>query len=180
MNLIAMVQKGNRVASMVVVERMQHGDWEDVRNIYGEGIAMGDATFEAGVPEWKCWDESHMHDCRLIAREHDRVVGWAALSPLSDRCVYAGVAEVSVYVMASERDRGIGKVLLQALIDESERAGIWTLQASVFPENASSRALHRACGFREVGFRERIGKHEGVWRDTILLERRSNVVGVES
>lgn len=163
---------------MVDVEKMQDEEWEAVRAIYGEGIATGNATFETETPEWEDWDRSHLHDCRLIARERECIVGWAALSPVSGRCIYTGVAEVSVYVTSLMRGRGIGKALLQALIVESERGGIWTLQAGMFPENVASITLHRACGFREVGLRERIGKLEGVWRDTILMERRSKIVGI--
>jgi L-amino acid N-acyltransferase YncA len=163
-----------------VVEKMGDGDGEAVRSIYREGIATGHATFETDAPEWEAWNGSHLRDCRLVAKEKEegRVVGWAALSPVSGRCVYAGVAEVSVYVAASARDKGIGKALLRALIEESERHGIWTLQAGIFPENEASIALHRACGFREVGRRERIGQMNGAWRDVVLMERRSRTVGV--
>ena len=163
----------------VTVQKMQDKDWEAVRTIYREGIATGDATFETDAPEWDKWNKSHLRDGRLVAWEEDRIVGWAALSPVSSRRVYAGVAEVSVYVVASARGRGIGKALLRTLIEESERVGIWTLQGSIFPENVASIALHEACGFRKVGRRERIGQTHGVWRDTILMERRSKVVGIE-
>lgn len=163
----------------VTVQKMQDKDWEAVRTIYREGIATGDATFETDAPEWDKWNKSHLRDGRLVAWEEDRIVGWAALSPVSSRRVYAGVAEVSVYVVASARGRGIGKALLRTLIEESERVGIWTLQGSIFPENVASIALHEACGFRKVGRRERIGQMHGVWRDTILMERRSKVVGIE-
>lgn len=163
----------------ITVEKMQDEDWEAVQAIYQEGIATGNATFETDTPEWEEWNRSHLRDCRLIAREGDQVVGWAALTPVSSRCVYSGVAEVSIYVAASARGRNIGKALLQALVEESERAGIWTLQASIFPENVVSIALHKACGFREVGYRERIGQIDGGWRDTVLMERRSRIVGTE-
>ena len=161
----------------VTVEKMQAKDWEAVRAIYREGIATGDATFETDVPEWAEWDKRHRHDCRLVARAEGQVVGWAALSPVSSRCVYAGVAEVSIYVTASARSKGVGKALLQVLVTESERAGIWTLQGGIFPENGASIALHEACGFRQVGYRERLGQMRGLWRDVVLVERRSKVVG---
>jgi phosphinothricin acetyltransferase len=164
---------------MVDVEKMHHEDWGAVRIIYSEGIATGNATFETEVPEWEDWNRSHLHDCRLVAKDGSRVVGWAALTPVSSRCIYSGAAEVSVYVAISERGRGIGKALLRSLITESERTGIWTLQASMFPENIASIVLHKACGFREIGVRERIGRMRGVWRDTVLMERRSKVVGID-
>jgi len=163
----------------ITVKKMQDEDWEAVQAIYQDGFATGNATFETDTPEWEEWNRSHLRDCRLVAREGDQVVGWAALSPVSSRCVYSGVAEVSIYVAASARGRGIGRALLQALVVESERVGIWTLQGSIFPENVVSIALHKACGFREVGYRERIGQMNGVWRDTILMERRSKVVGIK-
>jgi L-amino acid N-acyltransferase YncA len=162
------------------VEKMLPEHWEGVRAVYLEGLATGDATFETEAPERERWDASHLRACRLVALgEGDRVAGWAALSPVSARQVYAGVAEVSVYVGAEFRGRGIGRALLEALVRESESEGIWTLQASIFPENVASVALHKSCGFREVGRRERVGKLEGRWRDTILLERRSRTVGVD-
>ncbi len=164
----------NPVAIMrFTIEEMKDGDWERVRSIYQEGIAGGNATFETRVPEWDEWDRTHLRDGRLVARADGRVVGWAALSPVSDRCAYSGVAEVSIYVATSARHAGIGKALLRALIEASERAGLWTLQGGIFPENEASLALHKACGFREVGVRERIGQLEGVWRDVVLMERRS-------
>ena len=153
--------------------------WEEVRAVYLEGLATGDATFETEAPEWARWDASHLPCCRLVALEGARVAGWAALSPVSARRAYAGVAEVSVYVGASFRGRGLGRALLSALVAESEANGIWTLQAGVFPENVASVALHRACGFREVGRRERVARGGGRWRDTLLLERRSQTVGVD-
>ena len=163
--------------SLVIIE-MSTGDWDDVRAIYEEGIATGHATFEERAPSWETWDGSHLATCRLVASEDGTLLGWAALSPVSGRCVYEGVAEISVYVSSAARRRGVGKTLLAALIAASETAGIWTLQAGVFPENIESIALHGACGFREVGRRERIGMMADVWRDTVLLERRSTVVGV--
>jgi L-amino acid N-acyltransferase YncA len=165
--------------------------WPAVREIYREGIATGNATFETEPPEWEKWDNAHRKDCRLVALEpfdedaeglltplnKALVLGFAALSPVSTRIVYAGVAEVSVYVTATARERGVGKTLLQALVQESERNGIWTLQAGIFPENVASIALHKSCGFHEVGFRLRIGKLGDAWRDVLLLERRSSKAG---
>jgi L-amino acid N-acyltransferase YncA len=147
--------------------------WPDVRRIYLEGIATGHATFETEAPDWPKWDSEHLPHSRLIATVAESIAGWAALSPVSRRSAYAGVAEVSVYVAAEHRGRGIGKALLRELISEAEQNGIWTLQANIFPENKSSIALHRACGFREVGRRKKIAQLNGVWRDTVLLERRS-------
>lgn len=157
---------------------MQDGDWNAVRQIYLEGIATGNATFEASAPEWPYWSESHPPEFRLVARDAGAILGWAALSRVSGRCVYAGVMEVSVYVAAEARSRGVGKSLLQALIERSESRGIWTLQAGIFPENAASIAIHKACGFREVGVRQKLGQLRGVWRDVLLLERRSPLIGV--
>ena len=160
---------------------MEADDWEQVRRIYLDGLATGQATFETTSPSWKTWDLSHLPFARLVAISPDnsRLKGWAALSPISGRWVYAGVAEVSIYVAGDSRGKGIGTALLEQLVAESEQKGIWTLQASVFPENHPSIALHQCCGFREVGIRERIGCLNGVWRDTVLLERRSKLVKFE-
>jgi len=164
--------------------------WPVVREIYREGILTGNSTFETEVPEWEKWDAAHRKDCRLVAVEPmseeilltylraARVLGWAALGQVSARRVYSGVAEVSVYVAARARGRGVGRVLLHRLVEESELHGIWTLQAGVFPENTASVALHKSCGFREVGVRRQIGKLDNVWRDVLLLERRSKKVGM--
>jgi phosphinothricin acetyltransferase len=151
-----------------------------VRAIYEEGIATGDATFEQDPPSSEAWDQSHLAACRLVAEQAGRVVGWAALSRVSDRCVYGGVAEVSVYVAAGARGQGIGRALLQALVEESERQGLWTLQAGVFPENLASVRIHERCGFRVVGRREKLGRMRDRWRDVLLLERRSAHVGVDA
>ena len=153
--------------------------WLAVRDIYLEGIDTGNATFETKAPTWKRWDTNHLPFARLVFIENDEVLGWAALSKVSQREVYAGVAEVSVYVSMKARGRGVGSALLTALIDHSEANGIWTLQAGIFPENTSSIKLHERHGFRQIGYRERIGKMNGVWRNTILLERRSTVVGAD-
>jgi phosphinothricin acetyltransferase len=152
-------------------------DWETVCAIYLEGLAGGHATFETAAPTWEEWNRAHLPAPRLVAVAASVVAGWAALSSVSARAVYAGVAEVSVYVAPARHGRGIGRALLETLVQESELNGIWTLQASIFPENSASISLHQACGFREVGRRQRIGKMKGVWRDTVLLERRSERVG---
>lgn len=156
----------------VTVTDMSRADWDAVRAIYAEGIKTGDATFETEAPRWDVWDAAHLAEHRLVARRDGSIVGWAAASPVSERCAYAGVAETSVYVGAHARGAGIGHRLLVDLIATTESAGIWTLQAGIFPENQASLRLHRACGFRVVGTRERIGQHFGRWRDVILLERR--------
>lgn len=160
------------------IDRLLPQDWEEVRRIYLEGIATGNATFETQAPDWDKWDKSHRPEPRLAAREGGRLLGWASLTPVSDRCVYGGVAEVSVYVGDDARGRGVGRALLEALVEESEAAGIWTLQAGIFPENEASVAVHKKCGFRVVGIRERLGQLFGSWRDVMLLERRSPRIGV--
>lgn len=160
------------------IQRMRPGDWEQVRTIYLEGIATGDATFEAEAPAWEQWDAGHLAEKRFVACTENNVIGCASLSPVSSRCVYEGVEEVSIYVSQSRRGQGVGAALLNAPIKESEEQGFWTLQASLFPENMASLALHRRHGFREIGKRERIGKMNGIWRDTVFLERRSSIVGV--
>jgi phosphinothricin acetyltransferase len=157
------------------IEQMTPADWTHVRAIYLEGIRSGHSTFETEAPSWETWDAGHFPSPRFTARNGDAVLGWAALSPVSKRTVYRGVAEVSVYVAESAHGHGIGRALLEALIAASEQDGIWTLQASIFPENTASVHLHRRCGFREVGKRERIAKHHGIWRDTLLFERRSQM-----
>ena len=162
-----------------VIHRMSPADWDQVRRIYLEGIKTGNATFETEVPDWEKWDAGHLRQCRLVAKADEDVVGWAALSAVSSRRVYGGVAEVSVYVSGNVRGRGIGQALLESLIECSEGHGIWTLQAGILTDNVSSRQLHERCGFREIGSRERIGKLNGTWRDVVLLERRSKKVGVE-
>lgn len=156
---------------------MSPDDWPAVRAIYEEGIATGHATFESTAPSWEAWDAGHLA-CRLVAVDSDRVIGWAALSPVSGRCVYAGVAEVSVYVTAASRGLGVGRRLLDALVSESERQDIWMLQAGIFPENAASIAIHERSGFRIVGRREKLGQMKGIWRDVLLLEKRSTTVGL--
>ena len=160
--------------------------WPQVLAIYAEGIATGHATFATELPTWQAWDDSHLAATRLVAvadgsgPDAANVLGWVALSPVSGRCVYAGVAEVSIYIAAVARGQGVGQALLTALIAAAETQGIWTLQAGIFPENTASLALHEKSGFRLVGRRERIGQLHGQWRDTVLLERRSSVVGIST
>lgn len=159
--------------SRLKIEPMLASDWPAVRQIYADGIATGNATFEPNVPDWEVWNEKQLETPRLVARADGRVVGWAALSRVSGREVYRGVCEVSIYVAADARGQGVGGLILGELIRQSESAGIWTLQASVFPENEASISLHERHGFRIVGRRERIARRDGIWRDTLLLERRS-------
>ena len=165
------------------IRAMAAGDWEAVRDIYLAGIATGQATFENDAPSWTAWDNGHLPAPRIVAVSNEgisngSVAGWAALSAVSSRSAYAGVAEVSVYVAEQMRGAGIGRLLLESLVKASEENRIWTLQASIFPENTASISLHNSCGFREVGRRQRIAKMNGVWRDTLLFERRSEVVGI--
>ena len=164
----------------IELRSLEPNDWPAVRTIYLEGIATGVATFQTDAPMWEAWDAGHVQRCRLVAIDAGKVVGWVALSPVSSRACYAGVAEESIYVAAAARGQGVGRLLLDALVAESERAGFWTLQTGIFPENAASLALHERCGFRIVGRRERIGQLHGRWRDVLLLERRSAVVGAEN
>jgi L-amino acid N-acyltransferase YncA len=164
------------------IDRMRPEDWDQVRAIYLEGIRTGHATFEAGAPDWEVWDSAHLPAHRLVVRAGDAILAWAALTPASGRCVYAGVAELSLYVAGGHRGKGIGSTLLEALINSSESAGIWTLQAGIFPENTASLALVKKHGFREIGKREKLGKMTygslaGTWRDVIFVERRSKVAG---
>jgi L-amino acid N-acyltransferase YncA len=158
----------------VAVEEMTAADWPAVAEIYRQGLDTGHASFETEVPAYEEWDRAHLERPRLVARLDGDVVGWAALSTVSDRCVYGGVAEDSVYVADAATGRGIGRRLLSELVRRAEDEGIWTIQAGLFPENAASLALHERCGFRVVGRRERLGKHRGAWRDVLLVERRSD------
>ena len=158
---------------MLVVDAMRVEDWPAVRDVYAEGIATGQATFDESPPSWEDWDRGHLRECRLVARRGGRVVAWAALAPVSARHAYRGVAEVSMYVAAAERGSGVGRALGQALVEASERAGIWTLEGWVFPENRASLALCEELGCRVVGVRERLGRMDGRWRDVVLVERRS-------
>jgi L-amino acid N-acyltransferase YncA len=156
----------------LLIRDLEERDWPAVRAIFEEGIATRSATLETEAPSWEDWDGAHLSP-RLVAEEGGEVLGWAALTPFSSRECYRGVAESSVYVSARARGRGIGRALMERLVRESEEAGFWTLQAGVFPENEESLALHRRCGFRVVGVRERIGRLDGEWKDVVLLERRT-------
>jgi L-amino acid N-acyltransferase YncA len=158
------------------VRALRPEDWPAVRAIYEAGIATGNATFETAAPDWPDWDAAHLEAHRLVAAKGGRVLAWAALAPVSDRCAYAGVAEDSIYVAPDAQGRGVGRRLLGELVSSAERAGIWTVQTGIFPENESSVRLHQACGFRIVGLRERLGRLHGRWRDVLLLERRSPVI----
>src|ERR1039457_1160305 len=160
------------------IAKMTAGQWPQVKAIYENGIATGQATFQTSAPDWKEWDKAHVETCRLVAIDDDKVIGWAALTPVSGRCIYAGVGEVSVYIDEPARGKGIGKALLEELIKESELHNFWTLQASIFQENIASIKIHQSNGFRIIGNREKIGQRNGVWRDTVLLERRSTRVDV--
>ncbi|MCF0054563.1 GNAT family N-acetyltransferase [Dyadobacter sp. CY356] len=165
---------------MISIRSLEPADWPTVREIYAEGIATGQATLETSPPEWEVWDKSHTRELRYVAMNDDsEVIGWTALTPVSGRCVYAGVAEVSVYVGSRFRGQKIGDMLLKHLIKQSEMSGYWTLQAGIFPENLASMNLHTRNGFRLIGFRENIGKMNGVWRSVNLLERRSKVAGMD-
>jgi len=167
-------------AAGVKVRSLLPDDWSVVREIYRSGIESGNATFERVVPDWTTWDAARHPEVRLVAEWGGRVVGFAALSPVSGRPVYAGVCEVMVYVDGATRGQGVGGLLMSEVVRASEVAGIWTLQAGIFPENVASIRAHERVGFREVGRRERIGRfHDGRWRDTVILERRSSVVGTE-
>ncbi len=160
------------------IKYIQENSYTAIAEIYLQGIATGNATFQTEAPEWKEWDKSHLPFCRLAAFENGDMLGWAALSPVSSRCVYGGVAEVSIYVANSARGKGIGKKLFARLIKESEENGLWTLQSGIFPENVGSIKLHEQMGFRKIGYREKIGKMNGLWRDNVIMERRSQIVGV--
>ncbi len=168
----------------LIIEPMQANDWKWVREIYLEGIATGHATFEAEAPEWEKWNSAHVLEPRLVLRKDGQPAAWASLSRVSARKVYAGVAEVSIYVGAKFRGQGLGSHLLAALISASEEKGFWTLQAGIFPENVTSIEMHKKHGFRVLGVRERVGKMafgelRGKWRDVVLMERRSKIVGVD-
>lgn len=166
------------------IDPMEPEDWEQVRAIYLEGIGTGNATFEPGAPDWERWDSAHVVEPRLVVRMKGQIAAWAALSRVSARKVYAGVAEVSIYVGKKFRGKGIGDTLLAALIDSSEKNGFWTLQAGIFPENVASIELHKKHGFRVLGIREKVGKMafgalKGKWRDVVLMERRSKIAGID-
>lgn len=164
--------------STILTRPLIFEDWKAVASIYAEGIATGYATFEKQIPTYEVWDKAHLKSCRIIAVHNNIISGWAALSPVSDRCVYGGVAEVSVYVGQAYSRKGVGKQLMVELISQSEKNGYWTLQSGIFPENVGSIALHKKVGFRYLGTRERVGQLDGIWKDNLLFERRSKIVGI--
>lgn len=163
----------------ITYRKLEEKDWKQVLEIYKQGIETGDATFETNTPDWIYWNKNHIDSCRIIAEIDTKVIGWAAISAVSSRKVYAGVAEVSVYVSTKFSGKKIGSTLLEKLINESEKNGIWTLQSSIFRENIPSLKIHKKLGFRKIGYREKVGKMNETWRDTVLLERRSSKVGIE-
>lgn len=165
------------VANMKLIE-ISEENYTEVARIYGEGLKTGTATFETTIPNWEKWHSGHLPFGRIMAFENNNYLGWAALSPVSSRCVYGGVAEVSVYVSESARGKGVGEFLLKNLIEISEANSIWTLQSGIFRDNVTSHKLHIKCGFREVGYKEKVGQLHGVWKDNVLLERRSKIVGI--
>lgn len=160
------------------IDEMTAKDWEDVARIYMEGISTGIATFQPELPTWEEWDGGHVKACRLVVREAGRVLGWAALSLVSKRAVYAGVADVSIYIGKDFRGRGVGEALLTRMIEDSEKQGFWSLQSGIIRENTGSRRLHQKCGFREIGYKERVGRMPtGKWHDVVMMERRSRICG---
>ena len=166
--------------SPILIRKMRAEDWQQVSNIYQEGIDTRNATFQQEMPTWAEWDGGHLKSCRLVAEVSHQIAGWAALSAVSKRPVYSGVAEVSVYIANAYRGQGVGTILLEKLITASENENFWTLQAGIFPENTASLKIHGKLGFRRIGYREKIGEMNGIWRDTILLERRSLIIGVNN
>ena len=176
--LIVVVALQDQDAVNMKIIHFDHSHFKQVQEIYGQGLETGMATFETSIPDWESWDQSHLQIGRVAVMESDTMLGWASLSPVSNRCVYGGVAEVSVYVSENARGKGIGKILLKEMIKVSEANGIWTLQAGIFRENIASQKIHEACGFRIIGYRERIGQLHGKWKDNLILERRSKKVGV--
>lgn len=167
-----------------MIDIMKPEDWQQVCSIYREGISTGNSTFEKDSPDWDQWDSAHLQEHRLVVREGNTILAWAALTPVSSRAVYSGVAELSLYVRIAYRGKGIGAALLNEIIDSTEKAGLWTLQGGIFPENLPSLRLVKKHGFKEIGRRERIGKMfngdlAGTWRDVILVERRSTVTGID-
>jgi len=163
---------------MIEIKHMRSYHWSAVAEIYQEGIATRMATFETEIPSWDQWNKNHIDSCRFVAIKENQIQGWAALSEVSSRCVYGGVAEVSVYVAAKSRGHKIGERLLEKLIEESEKHAYWTLQSGIFPENLASIKLHEKLGFRKIGYREKIAQLAGVWKDNILMEKRSKKIGV--
>jgi L-amino acid N-acyltransferase YncA len=173
------LQKQEWMSLNYKIEDMLPADWEQVVRIYKAGINTGKATFQNEVPAWEEWNKSHISSCRIVARLGNQVIGWVALSPTSSRCVYRGVAEVSIYVDGKYTGQGVGTSLLKHLIKLSEENGFWTLQSGIIKENTTSIELHKKCGFREIGIRKKVGRMDnGIWHDVVLMERRSKVVGV--
>jgi len=168
----------DQVAANMIFSEITADNFDIVGKIYGEGIKTGLATFESQVPSWEKWDQSHLEFGRITLEKEGQILGWAALSSVSDRCVYGGVAEVSVYVAATARGRGVGEKLLNQLVLESEENGIWTLQSGIMTENYGSIRLHEKCGFRKIGYREKVARLDGEWKDNTLMERRSKKVGI--
>lgn len=164
--------------NQLIIRPMAPTDWEAVARIYKEGIDTGFATFETEIPTYESWDSAHMDSCRLIAAKNGAVAGWAALSPVSSRCVYGGIGEVSIYIDRDSRGKGVGRLLMEALIRASEAEGLWTIQSGIFPDNEGSIALHRKMGFRYIGKREKVGQLHGIWKDNLLFERRSTIIGI--
>ena len=160
------------------IESLTEQHWSDIKAIYLSGVATGNANFSFAEPEWIAWDKAHVTNCRLVVTENNQVLGWVALTAIHDQCVFAGVAEVSIYIAEQARRKGIGKQLLEAIINQSEQNNFWTLDARIFPENQASIKIHEEKGFSIIGSRERIGQLNGIWRDTLLLERRSVKVGI--
>ena len=161
-----------------IVRNMEQADWEQVALIYLEGINTGKSTFQGEVPPWEIWDAGHIKTCRLLACEGSEVLGWAALTPFSSRAVYSGVADLSIYIGEKHRGQGVGRLLLAAIIEESEKLGFWTLQSKIIGENTASIELHKKCGFRVIGYKEKLGRMpNGIWHDIVLMERRSNTMG---
>lgn len=160
------------------IKPITRDNFSEVIEIYTQGLATNIATFQNDSSQWEEWDKGHLDFCRISIYDNDKMIGWASLTPVSSRCVYAGVAEVSIYIAQNERGKGVGKTLLTELIQQSEENGIWTLQSGIFAENENSIKLHEKCGFRLVGYREKIGKKNGVWKDNVLMERRSKNIGI--
>jgi L-amino acid N-acyltransferase YncA len=158
--------------------KIEEEHYSAITKIYLQGIATGFATFQTSAPSWEEWDKAHLKTCRILAKKDNEIIGWAALTQVSSRCVYEGVAEVSIYIDQEFRGKGIGKFLLSSLIKQSEENGLWTLQSGIFAENIGSIALHEKCGFRKIGYREKIAKLNNVWKDNIIMERRSKTVGL--
>lgn len=163
---------------MEIISITKH-HYQEIANIYKQGIETGIATFETTVPTWETWNEIKLLHSRFVAVDNNDVLGWVALSKVSNRCVYEGVAEVSIYIAENHRGKGVGKILMENVIKESETNGIWTLQSGMFAENEATIALHKIVGFRIIGYREKVGKLAGVWKDNVIMERRSKVVGID-